>query len=105
MEQTTDQVFRVGLMIFVVAPMLLLIFIGLLTLIIRTVDAEIGSHPPGGKSVEALINEVKGYGRPQPDPVAARVKDIVREGQQQVEAEVITYFDDVVTIIKKEKNR
>lgn len=105
MEPAIDHFIRVGLTIFVGAPGLVLIFIGLVTLIIRAVNEEMGRHPPGHKSVETLINEAKGYGSFQPDPVEDRVKEIVKDGQQQVEAEVMTYFDDVVTIIKRENHR
>lgn len=99
-----EQSISTAIMIFVGIPVLLLIFIGLVTLIIQVINEEIGGHPPAHKSVATLINEVSGYRSPQLDPLEARMRQIVEQSQQQVEDEVMANFDNIVTIIKKETN-
>lgn len=100
---TEQQVVVIAVMVLVVAPVLLLVFIGLLALIIGLVRKGIRDHRRAGKSVAALINEAKGYGPPQPDPLEHRVRQLMKADQQQVEEEIMANIGKIVTIFKEKE--
>ena len=100
---TEQQVVVIAVMVLVVAPVLLLVFIGLLALIVGLVRKGIRDHRRAGTSVAALINEVKGYGPSQPDPLEHRARELLKAGQQQVEDEVMANLDRIVTIFKEKE--
>ena len=100
---TEQQIIEIAVIVLVVAPVLLLVFIGLVVLIIGLIRQAIRDHRRAGTSVAALINEVKGYGPPQPDPLENRVRQLMKAGQQQVEDEVMANLDQIVTIFKEKE--
>lgn len=97
------QAIAIAVSVLVIAPLLILMFIGLTALIIGLTKQSIRDYYRAGKSVEALINGVKGIGRPQPDSLETRVRQLMREGQQQVEKEAMANLDNIVTFIRDEE--
>jgi hypothetical protein len=103
MEQTIEQAILMVVTLLVIVPLLIVVFIGLVFLIRAELEAGKRRRDRDEKSVQALINEVSGYGNPQPDPVEARLRQFVKEEQQEVEEEAISILDDLLTIRKERK--
>lgn len=100
---TEQQIIEIAVIVLVVAPVLLLVFIGLVVLIIGLIRQAIRDYRRANTSVAALINEVKGYGPPQPDPLEHRARQFIKASQQQVEDEVMANLGNIVTFIKEKE--
>jgi hypothetical protein len=100
---TEQQIIEIAVVVLVVAPVLLLVFLGLVALIVGLIRQVLRDRHRAGTSVAALINEVKGYGPSQPDPLEHRARQLMKAGQQQVEDEVMANLDRIVTIFKEKE--
>ena len=76
----------------------IILVVGVLFLIIKSIEEENEGNKRKSKTVETLIQEVKGHRPSKPDPKVEMMRKAVANGRQQADEEIKSARDDIANI-------